>query len=234
MKIRRANERGVTEIDWLKSYHTFSFGDYYDPKNMGFKTLRVINDDYVAPGKGFGFHGHRDMEIITIVLDGAIEHKDSLGSGEVLRPGEVQVMSAGTGIRHSEFNPLKDKELHLLQIWIEPAEDGLTPSYAQKEFPRVERENRLQRVAGGGREVDDGALTINQSADLYLTELAKGNKVTHPIAKNRSAWVHLATGEIEINGEKLSAGDAAAFEASEEINFQGIASNSQVLLFELN
>ncbi len=228
--IRRANERGHAEHGWLDSYHTFSFADYYDPEWMGFRSLRVINDDLVMPGMGFGTHPHRDMEIITYVLSGALEHKDSMGNGRVIRPGEVQYMSAGTGIRHSEFNPSRDEAVHLLQIWIQPDSKGLTPRYAEKSLARAAK-GRLNLVASkSGR---DGSLSINQEADLYLAKLEAGHEVSHQLKAGRHAWVHVAEGEVKVNGDTLKDGDAMGLSDQAEISLVG-AKPSQVLLFDLN
>jgi redox-sensitive bicupin YhaK (pirin superfamily) len=232
MYIRKANDRGRTEIGWLYSRHSFSFGDYYDPKHMGFRTLRVINDDIIAKGKGFGMHGHRDMEIITLVVDGALEHKDSLGHGEVLKPGEVQVMTAGSGIRHSEFNPSPTQDAHIIQIWIEPERDNLVPAYGQKEFPIADRVNRFVRVAGprGGA---DGALTINQDAHIYVSSVEPGSTVSHPLAEGRAAWIHIIKGSCTVNGAPVSGGDAVALETSGDITVLGSTEPCEVIVFDL-
>ncbi|MGD9689088.1 MAG: pirin family protein [Phycisphaerales bacterium] len=232
MKIRRADERGVTELGWLHSRHTFSFGDYHDPAFTRYRTLRVINDDVVEPGQGFGMHGHRDMEIISIVLEGALEHKDSLGNGEVLRPGEVQVMSAGRGVRHSEFNPSRDERVRLLQVWIFPAERGIDPAYAQKAFPRPARLDRLVRVAGPARVGDDGALPVHQDADLFLAALSAGGRAEHVLRAGRGAWVHVAVGEATVNGTALREGDAAAIEGPATVELHS-SRGSDVLVFDL-
>ena len=230
--IRKADERGKTEIGWLHSRHTFSFGEYFDPKFTRFRSLRVINDDIVEPGMGFGAHPHRDMEIITVVLEGALEHKDSLGHGEVLRPGEVQVMTAGRGIRHSEFNPSKVQRVRLLQVWIDPAQRGLEPAYAQKAFPRTERINRLRRVAGRSGPADD-ALNIHQDADLYLAAVGAGAKVEHHVSRGRAVWVQVATGSMFLNAHAMNAGDGAAVEDEEGIRLEGVGEDSEALVFDL-
>ncbi len=230
MKIRRANERGHAQHGWLDTYHTFSFADYYDPKWMGFRSLRVINDDLVMPGEGFGTHPHRDMEIITYVLSGALEHKDSMGHGRVIRAGEVQYMAAGTGVEHSEFNPSKDEAVHLLQIWIQPDRKGVAPRYAEKSLADAPPGTLRLVTSKTGR---DGSMAIHQDADLWLAKLETGNKVTHKLAKGRHAWVHVAEGEVVLNGKKLEGGDAAAL--SEETLLElNAAKPSQVLLFDLN
>lgn len=230
MKLRRAHERGHAEHGWLDSYHTFSFADYYDPDWMGFRTLRVINDDLVMPGMGFGMHPHRDMEIITYVLSGALEHKDSMGNGRIIRPGEVQYMAAGTGVRHSEFNPSKDEAVHLLQIWIQPDRKGLEPRYADRSMADATNGQLALVASKTGRE---GSFAINQDADLYLGRLEKGAQASFQVKPGRYAWLHLAEGEVLLNGELLRAGDAVAI--SDEANM-GIAAHkpSQVLLFDLN
>jgi redox-sensitive bicupin YhaK (pirin superfamily) len=206
--LRPSRERGHAEHGWLDSRHTFSFADYHDPKHMGFRALRVINEDRVAPGKGFGTHPHRDMEIVSYVLEGALEHKDSMGTGSVIRPGDVQRMTAGTGVTHSEFNASKSEPVHFLQIWILPARAGLRPGYEQKNFSAAEKTNRLCLVAAhDGRE---GAITIHQDAELYAALLDAGASVSHPLAKGRHAWVQVTRGAVELGGHVLSAGDGAA------------------------
>src|ERR1051326_6416376 len=230
MKIRRANERGHAEHGWLDTYHTFSFAAYYDPQWMGYRDLRVINDDLVMPGKGFGTHPHRDMEIITYILSGALEHKDSMGNGRVIRPGEVQYMAAGTGVQHSEFNPSPREPVHLLQIWIQPERKGAKPRYAEKSLAKA-KSGVLHLVASqSGR---DDSIAINQDAELYLTKLDSGEAVEHKLQPQRHAWVHVAEGEVNVNGRTLHAGDAAA--VSEESGLKLTANGkSQVLLFDLN
>jgi quercetin 2,3-dioxygenase len=228
--IRRANERGHAEHGWLDSYHTFSFADYYDPNWMGFRTLRVINDDLVMPAQGFGTHPHRDMEIITYVLSGALQHKDSMGNGRIIRPGEVQYMAAGTGVQHSEFNPSKDEAAHFLQIWILPERTGLKPRYGEKSLADAPKGRFNLVVSKAGRE---GSLAINQDADLYVAKLEAGTEASHALNPARHAWVHVAEGEVKLNGDMLKAGDAAAL--SDETQVQLVAAKaSQVLLFDLN
>ncbi|HZL42190.1 MAG TPA: pirin family protein [Verrucomicrobiae bacterium] len=230
MKIRRANERGHANHGWLDTYHTFSFADYYDPQWMGFRSLRVINDDLVMPGMGFGTHGHRDMEIITYVLSGALEHKDSMGNGRVITPGEVQYMAAGTGVQHSEFNPAANEAVHLLQIWIQPDKSGVTPRYAEKSLKNA-APGKLQLVTSQtGR---DGSIAIHQDADLWLARLNPGNRVTHRLAAGRHAWVHVAEGQVSLNGEQLEAGDAAAVTGEKALELSGTKA-AQILLFDLN
>jgi redox-sensitive bicupin YhaK (pirin superfamily) len=230
IRVRKAYERGHFDHGWLDTHHTFSFARYYDPRHMGFRALRVINEDRVAPGTGFGTHPHEDMEIVTYVLDGALAHRDSLGTGSTIRPGELQRMTAGTGITHSEFNPSETEPVHLYQIWLLPEREGLEPSYEQKAFPEEERHNRLQLVASpNGR---DGSLTILQDARLYLASLDGGREVTHEVSPGRHAWLQVLRGGVGLNGLKLSAGDGAAVsdESSLAINADG---PSEVLLFDL-
>ncbi|HZM06460.1 MAG TPA: pirin family protein [Candidatus Saccharimonadales bacterium] len=229
MKIRKSGERGHAEHGWLKSYHTFSFADYHDPQWMGFRSLRVINDDIVQPGMGFGTHPHRDMEIITYVLSGELEHKDSMGNGSIIHPGEVQYMAAGTGVRHSEFNPSKSEAVHLLQIWIQPDQTGVAPRYAEKSLAGAPTGKLRLITSKTGR---DDSIAIHQDADLWLAKLNAGDHVKHSLAKGRQAWVHLAEGEVLLNGKKLNGGDAAA--VSEETSLDlSAAKPSQVLLFDL-
>ena len=228
--IRKAGERGRFDHGWLDTQHTFSFADYHDPRFMGFRVLRVINEDRVAPGAGFPSHGHRDMEILTVVLSGAIEHKDSLGTGEVLRPGEVQRMTAGTGVIHSEFNPSRTEPLHFYQIWILPDRKGLAPEYEQRAFPSEERRGRLRLVASP--DGAEGSLRIHQDARVYASELAAGQATSHALGEGRHAWVQTARGEIELNGTRLKAGDGAAVSAESELRLKGLA-DAEILLFDL-
>lgn len=231
--IRKADDRFLTDLGWLHSRHTFSFGEHHHPDHMGYRSLRVINDDLIAPGMGFGTHPHHNMEIISVVFEGELQHKDSLGSGETLRPGEVQVMSAGRGIRHSEFNPSQTQRTHLLQIWIMPEERSLTPAYAQKPFPRDERLNTIRRVAGRDGIERDGALKINQDANLYLASLQPTKGVSHTLLPGRGAWVHVATGEAVVSGTPLAAGDGASIEGPTTISIVGGKTSAEVLLFDL-
>jgi redox-sensitive bicupin YhaK (pirin superfamily) len=206
IELRKASDRGYADHGWLRSYHSFSFADYYDPRHMGFGPLRVINEDRVQPGMGFGTHGHRDMEIISYVLEGALEHKDSMGNGSVIRPGDVQRMSAGRGVRHSEFNPSRGELVHFLQIWIEPNVAGIPPGYEEKHFDAAAKRGRLRLIASAdGRE---GSVKIHQDASLYATVLDGAERVTHEIAPGRQAYVHVARGELTVNGQPLAAGDA--------------------------
>jgi len=230
IQIRKAGERGHANHGWLDTYHTFSFADYQDPKHMGFRSLRVINEDRVEPGQGFGTHGHRDMEIITCILEGELEHKDSMGNGAVIRPGEVQRMSAGTGVTHSEFNPSKTKPVHLLQIWILPEKANLTPSYEQREFKSAELKNRLCLVASG--KPREGAVKIHQDANLYSSLIDGGKKLEYALDKNRYAWIQVARGSLRANEVLLQAGDGAAISKEEKLKISG-ESDSQFLLFDM-
>ena len=230
MKIRKANERGHANWGWLDTYHTFSFADYYDPSWMGYRSLRVINDDLVMPGKGFGTHPHRDMEIVTYILSGSLEHKDSMGNGRIIQTGEVQYMSAGTGVQHSEFNPSKEEAVHLLQIWIQPDQNGLTPRYAEKSFAHAPTGAFHLVTSKTGRE---GSIAIHQDADLWLARLHAGDRVAHQLASARHAWVHVAEGEVTLNGTTLHGGDAAAV-SGETLLELAAQKPAQVLLFDLN
>jgi quercetin 2,3-dioxygenase len=230
VKIRKAHERGRTKIDWLDSWHTFSFGEYYDPACMGFRALRVMNDDRVAPAAGFGMHPHRDMEIVTYVLDGALEHRDSLGTGSVIGPGELQRMTAGRGIMHSEYNSSATEPVHLYQIWLLPERKGLEPGYEQKKFPATERAGQLRIVASpDGR---DGSLTIRQDVTLALADLDDGQGVTAPLAPGRHAWVQALRGSVRVNGVALAEGDGAAVSAEKEISITGVG-RAEVMVFDL-
>jgi len=231
IKVRKSEERGHANHGWLDSYHTFSFADYYDPKFMGFRSLRVINEDRVAPGAGFGKHGHQDMEILTYVLEGALAHKDSIGHEQVLGPNEIQRMSAGTGVMHSEYNGSKKEPVHFFQIWIEPARNGIEPSYEQLRFDPSEKLNKLKRLAGptGG----NGAARINQDAHVFVAELSKGATIPYDLAGKRAAWVHAVRGEVSVNGTPLKSGDAAAV-SSEKLVMTGTGTeSSEFLLFDL-
>jgi hypothetical protein len=228
---RAADERGMTRMPWLDSRHTFSFGEYHDPAHMGFGPLRVINEDRVVPGGGFATHGHRDMEIVSYVLSGALEHKDSLGTGSIIRPGDVQRMSAGTGIRHSEFNPSRSEPVHFLQIWILPERAGLTPGYEQKAFPAEERRGRPRLVASP--DGSNGAVTIHQDARLYVAELGGGDAIEQPLSAGRRAWVQVARGEIELSGVALGPGDGAAVEDERRLHLHAGSGPAEVLLFDL-
>lgn len=228
--LRPGNERGHANHGWLDSYHTFSFANYYDPQHMGFRALRVINEDWVQPSAGFGAHSHRDMEIITYVLEGALEHKDSLGTGAIIMPGEAQRMSAGTGITHSEFNHSKSESVHLLQIWIIPDQQGLQPSYEQRTFPLEEKLGKLRLIAAkDGRE---GAVTIHQDVDLYTSVLEPGNQVSHHLKPNRYAWLQVARGEATLNGHALKAGDGVAVGEAESLQIS-TDTEAEILLFDM-
>ncbi len=230
MTLRKANDRGHASHGWLDSYHTFSFAEFHDPAWMGFRTLRVINDDLVLPRAGFGEHPHRDMEIITYILSGSLQHKDSMGNGRVIRPGEFQYMSAGSGVMHSEFNPSTEEAVRLLQIWIKPDEKGVKPCYSEKKMTSAPTGKLHLITSKTGRE---DSIAIHQDADLWLAKLDAGQTVKHGLGKDRHAWVHVAEGEITLNGKKLVAGDAAA--VSEETDLQLAATKpSQVLVFDLN
>ena len=232
MKIRPALERGHAVHGWLESYHTFSFADYMDPSHMGFRALRVINEDRVQAGQGFGRHSHRDMEIVSYVLEGALEHKDSMGTGSVIRPGDVQRMSAGTGVFHSEFNASKSELVHFLQIWIMPDRAGHAPGYEQKTFADADKRGKLTLVVSPDGQ--GGSVSVHQDARVFATLLARGEKVTHELAPKRGAWVHVARGAIEIDGTRLHAGDAAAIDEAKTITIAGALDEpSEALLFDL-
>ena len=228
--LRKSHERGHSNRGWLDSYFSFSFADYYDPKHMGFRALRVINDDRIQPGQGFGPHGHRDMEIITYVLEGRLLHRDSMGERHILGPNEVQTMSAGTGIVHSEFNASDAEEVHSIQIWILPEREDVTPSYQQIAFSPEDKQGRLRLLAGP----ENGATTIHQDARLYVTELAHNQRVTHRLAAGRGAWIQVVRGNVTVNGEALAEGDAAAVTEEPEVAVSGSGElGGEVLLFDL-
>lgn len=230
LTVRKSGDRGFADHGWLESFHSFSFSDYYDPAHMGFGPLRVINEDRVAPGQGFGTHGHRDMEIISYVLDGALEHKDSLGNGSVLHYGHVQRMSAGTGVRHSEFNHSPSAPVHFLQIWIEPDVKGIAPGYEEKTFARESRQGRLQLIASSdGR---DSSVLIHQDAAVYASILDAGNNIDYAVAPGRKVYLHVATGHLVVNGIGLAAGDALMASDEKLLNL-GQAAQAEVLLFDL-
>lgn len=232
IQIRKSDERGRADHGWLDTRHTFSFADYYDPGFMGFRSLRVLNEDRVAPGQGFGMHGHRDMEILSYVVGGQLAHRDSMGHQETLGPNEIQRMSAGTGIRHSEFNPSPDSPVHFFQVWITPAAVGTKPSYEQIRFDSADKKNRLKRLAGpdGG----DAAARINQDAHVFVSELEKDAEVGYDLAPARAAWVQVVRGAVDLNGVALQAGDAAAVTAEEKILVRGTDREaSEILLFDV-
>ena len=228
--VRRASERGHGDHGWLDTWHTFSFADYYDPRFMGFRVLRVINEDTVAPGRGFPTHGHRDMEIISYVLEGALEHRDSLGTGSVIRPGDVQRMSAGTGVRHSEFNASPSEPVHFLQIWIEPAAAGIAPGYEQRAFADADKRGRLQLVASP--DGADGSVTIHQDARLFATRLGPGETIEHKLAPGRHGWVQVTRGALAVNGQRVAHGDGAAVSGEPTIALTGDG-DAEALVFDL-
>jgi redox-sensitive bicupin YhaK (pirin superfamily) len=229
--VRPGAERGHFDHGWLDTYHTFSFASYHDPRHMGFRSLRVINEDRVKPAEGFGTHAHRDMEVLTWVLEGALEHKDSMGNGSIIRPGDIQRMSAGTGVTHSEFNPSRDEPVHLLQIWLLPRERGLTPGYEEKRFPPETRRGGLRLIAA--RDGRNGAVTIHQDADLWTALLGPGESVRHVLEPGRHAWLHVASGRVTANGESLGAGDGAAVSGEKAVEVKA-ADRAEILLFDLN
>jgi quercetin 2,3-dioxygenase len=231
LTIRKSGERGTADLGWLFSRHTFSFGDYYDPDHEGFGPLRVINEDRVRPGEGFGTHGHRDMEIISYVLEGALEHKDSIGTGSVIRPGDVQVMSAGTGIRHSEFNHSKTEPVHFLQIWIVPDRVGIAPRYDQKRFPDDEKRGRLRLV--GSPDGRDGSIVIHQDAKLFAAILNDGEQATQSFEKRRKGWLQVVRGSVEANGRLLEAGDGVAMQDEDALAVTAKTDGSEILVFDL-
>lgn len=230
LTLRRANERGHARHGWLESWHSFSFADYHDPAHMGFSVLRVINDDIIAPGKGFGTHGHRDMEILTYVLSGELAHKDSMGNGSVIRPGDVQRMSAGHGVQHSEFNPSTVAPTHLLQIWIEPARRGIAPGYEQRYFDAAEKRGRLRLIASP--DAAQGSVTIHQDARVHAGLFDAGKRQSLPISPGRWAYVHVACGAVSVNGRSLTAGDALKATETGSIDILG-ESAGEVLVFDL-
>jgi quercetin 2,3-dioxygenase len=230
-RIRRSNERGVASFGWLDSRHTFSFGEYHDPAQMGFGPLRVINEDRVSPGQGFGTHGHRDMEIISYVLEGALEHKDSIGTGSVIRPGDVQVMSAGTGIRHSEFNHSKTEPVHFLQIWVLPDREGIAPRYEQKGFPDADKRGRLRLV--GSSDGRDGSVVIHQDVEMLAGILVADEQLVRVVPKGRKTWLQVLRGGVEANGVRLDTGDGVAVEGVSELAIRTQSSGAEVLVFDL-
>ncbi len=231
IKIRRSKERGHANYGWLDTHYTFSFSDYYDPHFMGFRDLRVINEDYIEPGQGFPKHGHRDMEIITYIITGELSHRDSMGNGETIHPGEVQRMTAGTGVLHSEFSSETDKT-HLLQIWILPEQNRLTPSYEQKLFSANEKQGKLRLIAARGG--DDGAVHINQDVKLYASILKSGEEVSLDLAEKRHAWVQLISGSLDLNGEILDAGDGAAISDEITLKIKALENLTEFLLFDMH
>jgi quercetin 2,3-dioxygenase len=229
--IHDRNLRGHSKIGWLDSWHTFSFSGFQDPNRMGFRSLRVINDDRVIPGAGFGTHSHNDMEILTYVLEGELAHKDSLGTGSVIRPGDVQIMSAGTGIQHSEFNNSESNPVHFLQIWMLPDRNNITPRYDQRNFPLAEKQGKLRLV--GSKDGRDGSVVINQDLDLYVSVLSAGDLVKFEVAQNRFAWIQVARGMVTLNGESLREGDGVQINSPELLELS-TESNAEILLFDLS
>jgi redox-sensitive bicupin YhaK (pirin superfamily) len=229
--VRPSAERGTDNLGWLDSRHTFSFGHYYDAKHMGFGPLRVINEDRVRPGAGFDTHGHRDMEIISYVLEGALEHKDSIGTGSVIRPGDIQVMSAGTGIRHSEFNHSQTEPVHFLQIWVLPDREGLSPRYDQKTFGKSEKSGRLRLV--GSPDGRDGSILIHQDVAIYDVVLGSANSVKHQLKPGRKSWVQVVRGSVDVNGKAASAGDGVALVDEAGLTITAREDNSEILVFDL-
>ena len=230
IQIRKAADRGHFDHGWLDTRHTFSFGDYQDPRHMGFRSLRVINEDRVRPGEGFGTHGHRDMEILSYVLEGGLAHRDSMGNGSVIRRGDVQRMSAGTGVQHSEFNHSKAEPVHFFQIWLFPDRRGLEPGYEEKHFEDDEKRGRLKLVAS--RDGRDGSVVVHQDADLYSALLSAGDEVTHATERTRKGWVQVASGAATVNGEQLAAGDGAAIAYEDNVAIRASA-DSELLLFDM-
>jgi redox-sensitive bicupin YhaK (pirin superfamily) len=230
INVRHAGERGHADHGWLDSHHTFSFADYHDPKYMGFRTLRVINEDRVAPGGGFPTHPHRDMEIVSYVLEGSLEHKDSMGTGSVIKPGDVQRMSAGTGVRHSEYNASKTEPVHFLQIWLLPGKQGIAPGYEQKSFSTADKQGRLRLVASP--EGKDGSVTVHTDTRLYAGVFAEGEEAQLPLSAERHAWVQVVRGKVRVNGKALEAGDGAAISGEEAVRLQGI-DRGEALVFDL-
>lgn len=228
--VRKSSDRGHADHGWLLTYHSFSFADYYDPKQMGWGKLRVINEDRVQPGKGFGTHSHRDMEIISYVLEGQLQHRDSMGNGAIIRPGDVQRMSAGTGVQHSEFNPSRNSLVHFLQIWIEPERPGIEPGYEQKFFAPEDKRGRLRLVAS--RDGREGSVTIHQYADVYASLLSPGEQVSHRIAAGRAAYLHLVKGAVHVNGTQLGTGDGAKIESEQDLVIAA-GEDSELLLFDM-
>jgi len=229
IQLRKGKDRGYFDFGWLKTHHTFSFADYYDPNHMGFKSLRVINEDFVSPAKGFGTHPHRDMEIITFLISGELAHKDSMGNGSTIREGEVQYMSAGTGVTHSEFNPSPEKSTHLLQIWILPNEKGLKPRYDQRTFPKTARDSLHLIISPDGRE---DSIAIRQDAFMYAGHISRNQEVVCPLKEDRSFWVQMVSGELSLSGHLLEEGDGAAVEKEKEIVLLA-GKESRFILFDL-
>jgi redox-sensitive bicupin YhaK (pirin superfamily) len=231
IQIRKSQERGHIDHGWLNTFHTFSFGDYHDPENMGFRDLRVINEDIVAGGTGFGTHGHRDMEIITYIMDGALEHKDSMGTGSIIKPGDIQRMSAGSGVQHSEFNHSKTNSVHLFQVWILPAAKNTKPSYEQKFFAPEEKKNKLRLIAS--KDSRDGAIAVHQDVEMYASLLDKDKELAFSMKPGRYGWIQLGKGELKINDVTLHAGDGAAISKEQALKFKAVK-DSEFIFFDLN
>lgn len=231
LTIRSASERGNANFGWLDSCHTFSFGSYYDPDHMGFGHLRVINEDKVAPGQGFPSHSHRDMEIISYVIEGALEHKDSIGNGSIVRPGDVQRMSAGSGISHSEYNASNESPVHFLQIWVLPDEQGIEPGYEQTYFSAEEKQGTLRLV--GSRDGRDGSITIHQDVNLYAAQLTAQEQVEHLLQAGRIGWIQVVRGDVLLNGQSLAAGDGASIIGAEMLTIAGQINDAEILLFDM-
>lgn len=231
LTIRKSDDRGHTRIDWLDSRHSFSFGDYIDRDNMSFRSLRVINDDIIEGGRGFGMHPHRDMEIVSYIVEGALRHKDSMGNGSVIRPGDIQRMTAGTGVLHSEFNDLEAEQTRLLQIWIEPDRDGYRPGYEEIHFEDVERRGKLRLMVS--RDGRDGSAKINQDAEVYSAILGNGEKVEHELRTGRHGWVQVVRGSLDVNGTKLEHGDAVSTSDESKLTITATADEAELLLFDL-
>jgi redox-sensitive bicupin YhaK (pirin superfamily) len=229
--VRKSNERGHADHGWLKTFHTFSFADYFDRKNMHFRTLRVINEDFVDGGQGFGTHPHNDMEIITIVLSGALEHRDSMGNHGLIKPGEIQYMSAGTGVRHSEYNASKTEPVHLFQVWIMPEGKGLPPTYDQKTIPTEAIKNQLHEIAA--RQPQNGAVKVRQDVTVFRSQLENGKEVTHELKPGRGAWLQVAAGSVNVNGTELKQGDGAAIEGEAKLAIRGTEAENDFILFDL-
>jgi redox-sensitive bicupin YhaK (pirin superfamily) len=231
LQVRKSEDRGHANHGWLDTYHTFSFADYFDPQAMGFRSLRVINEDRVTGGQGFGMHGHRDMEILTYVVQGSLAHKDSMGHQEVLGPNEIQRMSAGTGVRHSEFNPSSTEPLHLFQIWIHPEKAGTQPGYEQIKFDPAEKQGKLKLLAGPDGE--EGVAWINQDAKMFVAALAEGVEIPYELKPDRGAWVHVVRGNVSVNGTPLQTGDAVAVTGESSLTVKAAGADSEILLFDL-
>lgn len=231
IEIRRSADRGAVNMGWLNARHSFSFGSYYDPEHMGFGNLRVINEDRIEPAQGFGTHGHKDMEIVTYMIEGALEHKDNMGNGSVIRAGDVQRMSAGTGVQHSEFNHSSSEKAHLLQIWLLPERAGILPGWEEKTFSKSDKHNKLRLIAS--RDARDDSLKIHQSVDIYAAVLDEGRGIIHEMADSHTGWIQLVNGNLSVNGEQLAAGDGAAIADTRQLEIQANG-ESEFLLFDMS